>query len=109
MERRGKSEASDPRGSVNQEPTSNPLASGLPELSYIEETITHGAITIGVIPPLKECVAIAHEGKNTLAMLKRRRGESLTELLSRLDIAIALAHTEDTFTDEINPAKAKRP
>jgi hypothetical protein len=109
LERRGKSEASETRGSVNEEPTSNPLASSLPELSYIEETIARGAITIGVIPPLKESVAIAHEGKNTLAMLKRRRGESLAELLSRLNIAIARAHTEDIFTDEINPANAKRP
>jgi hypothetical protein len=108
LERRGKSEASDARGSVNEEPTSNPLARSLPELSYIEETIARGAITIGVIPPLKECVAIAHEGRNTLAMLKRRKGKSLTELLSRLDIAIALAHTEDIFTDEINPANTKR-
>jgi hypothetical protein len=41
-------------------------------------------------------------------MLKRRRGESLAELLSRLNIAIAHAHTEDIFTDEINPANAKR-
>jgi hypothetical protein len=75
---------------------------GLPELSYIEETIARGEITIGVIPPLRECVAIAHEGRNTLAMLKRRKGESLTQLLTRLDLAIALAHTADIFTDEIN-------
>ena len=68
-----------------------------------------GAITIGVVPPLKECVAIAHEGRHTLAMLKRQKGESLTELLSRLNLAIARAHTEDIFTDEINPANTKRP
>jgi hypothetical protein len=36
-------------------------------------------------------------------MLKRQKGESLAQLLSRLDLAIALAHTEDVFTDEINP------
>jgi hypothetical protein len=39
-------------------------------------------------------------------MLKRRKGESLFQLLTRLDLAIARAHTEDTFTDEIN---ANRP
>jgi hypothetical protein len=109
LERRGKSEASETRGSVNEEATANRPASSLPELFYIEETIAPGAITIGLIPPLKECVAIAHEGRSTLAMLKRQKGESLTELLSRLNIAIALAHTEDIFTDEINPANAKRP
>jgi hypothetical protein len=42
-------------------------------------------------------------------MLKRQKGESLTELLSRLNLAIARAHTEDVFTDEINPANTKRP
>jgi hypothetical protein len=45
-------------------------------------------------------------GKITLAMLKRRKGEALAELLTRLDHAIGLAHTEDIFTDEIN---AKQP
>ncbi len=51
----------------------------------------NGGISIGIIPPLKECVAVAHEGRNTLAMLKRRKDESLAELLSRLDLAIARA------------------
>ena len=102
MERRSKSEASDAPGSVNQELTSNPPPSNLSHLPYIEETIARGGITIGTIRPVKECVAIAHEGKITLAMLKRRKGESLAELLTRLDHAIGLAHTEDIFTDEIN-------
>ena len=109
MERRGKSEAPDTRGSVNPEAASNHPTSILSELTYIEETIARGAITIGVVPPLKECVAIAHEGRHTLAMLKRQKGESLTELLSRLNLAIARAHIDDTFTDEINPTNAKRP
>ena len=109
MERRGKSEAPDTRSSLNKEATSNHHTSSLSELAYIEETIARGAITIGVVPPLKECVAIAHEGRHTLAMLKRQKGESLTELLSRLNLAIARAHTEDIFTDEINPANTKRP
>ena len=109
MERRGKSEASDTRGSVNEDAATIAPSSSLSELPYIEETIARGAITIGVVPPLKQCVAIAHEGRHTLAMLKRQKGESLTELLSRLNLAIARAHTEDIFTDEINPANPKRP
>jgi hypothetical protein len=109
LERRGKSEASDTRGSVNEDAATNAPTSSLSELPYIEETIARGAITIGVVPPLKQCVAIAHEGRHTLAMLKRQKGESLTELLSRLNLAIARAHTEDIFTDEINPANPKRP
>jgi hypothetical protein len=38
-------------------------------------------------------------------MLVRREGETLVQLLIRLDLAIARAHTEDVFTDEINPSK----
>ena len=95
MERRRKSAAPQPRGGLNEDAATN--------FPYIEETIEQGGISIGVIPPLKECVAVAHEGRNTLAMLKRRKGESLAQLLSRLDLAIARAHTDDIFTDEINP------
>ena len=35
-------------------------------------------------------------------MLVRRKNETLTQLLTRLDYAIGLALTEDIFTDEIN-------
>jgi hypothetical protein len=66
-------------------------------LPYIEETIAQEEITIGIIPPIKECVAIAHERKPTLAILKRRQGESLAQLLNRLELAIALAHFAETF------------
>jgi hypothetical protein len=68
-----------------------------------------GGISIGVIPPLTECVAAAHEGKNTLAMLVRRKGETLSQLLTRLDLAIARAHTADVFTDEVNQSAFPRP
>ena len=109
MERRPKPTAPQSRGGINEEAATNAPTNSCPELPYIEETIEHGGITIGVIPPLRECVAVAHEGRHTLAMLKRQKGESLVQLLSRLDLAIALAHTEDVFTDEINPANTKRP
>ena len=36
-------------------------------------------------------------------MLVRQKGETLAQLLTRLDMAIAKAFTEDVFTDEINP------
>jgi len=32
----------------------------------------------------------------------RREGETLAQLLTRLDLAISKAFTEDVFTDEIN-------
>jgi len=110
LERRRKSTAPRPRGGINEDAATNAPTGGLPHFPYVEETIEQGGISIGVIPPLTECVAVAHEGRNTLAMLKRRKGESLAQLLSRLDLAIARAHTDDIFTDEINPpAKSQRP
>ena len=103
MERRSKSRAPQPRGGLNEDAATDVPTNSLRELPYIEDTIEHGGITIGIIPPLRECVAVAHEGRHTLAMLKRQKGESLAQLLSRLDLAIARAHTDDIFTDEINP------
>jgi len=103
VERRRKARAPQPRGGINEDAATNAPTNSLPELPYIEETIENGGITIGIVPPLSECVAVAHEGRHTLAMLKRQKGESLAQLLSRLDFAIARAHTDDIFTDEINP------
>jgi hypothetical protein len=106
LERRRKSTTPHKRGGINEDAATNTPTNSLPELPYIEETIESGGITIGIIPPLNECVAVAHEGRHTLAMLKRQKGESLAQLLSRLDLAIARAHTEEIFTDEINtPSK----
>jgi hypothetical protein len=102
LERRRKPTTSQPRGGINEDAT-NVTTNGLPELPYIEETIKHGGISIGIIPPLRECIAVAHEGRHRLAMPKRQEGESLAQLLSRLDLAIARAQTDDVFTDEINP------
>jgi hypothetical protein len=70
-------------------------------LPHITELIDEGEITIGVVRPVG-CVAVASDGYNTLAMLRRRRGESLIQLLTRLDQAIAKANDEDVYTDEIN-------
>jgi hypothetical protein len=47
------------------------------------------------------CVAVATDGHNSLAMLVRRPGEILAQLLARLDQAIDKALTEDIY-DEIN-------
>jgi hypothetical protein len=70
----------------------------LPNLAHL---ITYGEITVGVLRPVG-CVATATDGYNTLAMLVRRRGETLAQLLTRLDQAIDKALTEDVYTDEIN-------
>jgi hypothetical protein len=104
MARRRKPTTRHTRGSLNEN-----AARGLPDLPYINEIIELGGISIGIVPPLTECVAIAHEGKNTLAMLVRRKGETLAQLLTRLDLAIGRAQTEDVFTDEVNQAGFHRP
>jgi hypothetical protein len=103
LERRRKSTTPHKRGGLEEDAATNVPNNRLPELPYINEIIELGGITIGIIPPLRECIAIAHEGRHTLAMLKRQKGESLAQLLSRLDLAIARAQTDDVFTDEINP------
>jgi hypothetical protein len=70
-------------------------------LSNIAELIEDGEITIGMLRPVG-CVATAADEDCTYAMLVRRRGESLSKLLVRLDQAIDKALTLGIFTDEIN-------
>jgi len=70
-------------------------------LPNIESFLDEGQITIGTLQPVG-CVAIANDDHNTLAMLKRRRGESLQDLLLRLDQAIAKAQDDEEFIDEVN-------
>jgi len=77
-------------------------ATSLPDLPNIEQLIDgEGQITIGAIHPLR-CVAIANDGHRSLAMLVRGDSETLTQLLIRLDAAIAKAYNEETLTDEVN-------
>jgi hypothetical protein len=70
LERRRKSTAPQPRGSLEEGIATDVPTNRLPDLPYIEETIEHGGISIGFLPPLRECIAVAHEGRHTLAMLK---------------------------------------
>ena len=83
-------------------------ATVLPSLPNIAALIAYGEITLGEKYPMG-CIAIASDEHNTLAMLKRREGEPLAQLLIRLDQAIAKAQNEDICTDEINsPPKPLR-
>ena len=80
-------------------------------LQNIVELIDNGGqISIGGIHPIP-CAAVANDDHQALAMLQRRRGESLHQLLVRLDAAIATAWNEERFIDEINTpsAKSRRP
>jgi hypothetical protein len=60
-----------------------------------------GQITIGYVDPIP-CVAIANTQHDMLAALKRRRGESLTSLLNRLNVAVAQAEEDGSSVDELN-------
>jgi len=66
-------------------------------LPNIAQLIEDGDITIGMLRPVG-CVATAADEDCNYAMLVRRRGESLFQLLTRLDQALTLG----IFTDEIN-------
>jgi len=78
------------------------------ELKNIVELIeSDGQITLGHVHPIRHCVATAIDEAQCLAMLARRDGETLDDLLQRLDTAIADAYENGTFADEINaPAPA---
>jgi len=58
-------------------------------------------IMIGTIAPIRDA-AVAHDGKKTLALLRQRPQETLTDLLNRLEAAIATAQSTGQRVDEIN-------
>ena len=60
-----------------------------------------GSVTLGAVGHVG-CAAIASDGHNCLAMLVIGGGESLEDLLTRLDEAIRTALEDEVFTDEIN-------
>lgn len=63
-----------------------------------------GHVTIGCIPPI-ESAAIAATQDGLLATLVRREGESLDELLRRLDHAVGLALNEGVLTNEVEDGR----
>jgi hypothetical protein len=69
----------------------------------------HGSITIGELGTDIGCVAAAADPHLCYAMLARRAGEGLFDLLSRLDRAIATAAKSGTTIDEINPPGGFKP
>lgn len=103
MERRSKSASPKQRRSINPLPEQNSVVDPV-SLPRIADFIDYGSINIGILEPVG-CVAVAADDHNCLAMLRRREGETLAQLLTRLDQAIAKALDEDTFTDEINSSR----
>ena len=73
-------------------------------MKNIEALIADGGdITVGRVYPI-ECAATAANGHNSVAMLVRRDGETLTAMLKRLDKAIGQYFDNDEFIDEVNGA-----
>ena len=62
----------------------------------------HGAITLNDMPPVG-CIAAAADNHTCYAMLARRPGETVLQLLQRLDRAIATAADTAITIDEVNP------
>ena len=60
-----------------------------------------GSFVIGRVDPIP-CAAIASDDHVMYAAPVRRDGETLTQLLDRLDAALAKAFATDDYTDEIN-------
>lgn len=74
----------------------------LPPLPNIDALIDgEGDITIGAAAGFS-CAATAADRDQCLAMLVRRDGESLIELLMRLEAAIDSAIEDGIYIDEIN-------
>ena len=63
-----------------------------------------GQITLGRVAPL-DGVALAGDGKDLYAALRRRPDESVEALLQRLDQAIDLAQRSGALTNEINDGR----
>ena len=107
MELRPKSATRKRTRSIDKNGSSEKAAFDSSALPHIADLIDYGEITVGVIDPVG-CVATATDGSNCLAMLVRRDGETLHQLLFRLDLAIARAFVDDIFTDEVNVPPRKK-
>jgi hypothetical protein len=82
--------------------SARPLVAESLALSALEAFIAdEGQISIGHIGPVRGA-AVASDAHNMLAALIRRPGETLPQLLMRLDAAVQLALERDCFVDEIN-------
>ena len=62
-----------------------------------------GQITIGRISQFIDA-AVANDDHTTWAMLQRHDGESLVDLMTRLDQAVQKAIDDEEPVDEINPS-----
>ena len=68
----------------------------------------NGDITVGAVGPVR-CAATAADEYQCLAMLARRPGESLMDLLQRLDAAIGDAYETNVYIDGVNAPPRSKP
>ena len=78
-------------------------------LSHLQAFLdnTRGQITIGEIPPIRRA-ALAAEGKRAHVALVNRDGETIEQLLERLDSALGKAMAEGAVIDEVLPEIKRR-
>jgi hypothetical protein len=76
-------------------------------LPHIEDFINYGQMVVGIMQPAG-CVAVAGEGSQSVAMLRRREDQTLKQLLTLLDLAIACTMVNDIYTDELKHAARKK-
>jgi hypothetical protein len=81
VERRSKPVSGKPARRIDQRPDAEHAPVDFASLPYIADLINRGQITIGIMPPVG-CVAVAGEGRHSIAMLRRRDGESLAQVQS---------------------------
>jgi len=80
-------------------------ANGLADSASLQHIATlieaGGQVTLGHVHPVP-CAAVASQGRRMLAGLVRRDGETLVDLLLRLDTALDHALHENAITNEIS-------
>jgi hypothetical protein len=68
---------------------------------------TRGQITLGEIPPIQRA-ALAAVGKRVHVALVAREGETMGQLLDRLDTALGKVMADDSVIDEVMPEIKRR-
>jgi len=97
----------DPLAAVAASPSAAPAPTPS-ELTHLTAIVDGGGqIMLGSIAPIRGA-AVAHDGKKTVAMLRRRPGEPIPTLLARLDAAVATARASGQRVGEINPRGSDR-
>ena len=111
MERRTRTRRTTRARRVKRPPTPKPASTPWPNIEAFFEA-GEGDISLGAIdyvPTLRHTV-IASDEHNMLVALVRRPGETLHQLLDRLEQALGPAIEDQVFVDEINgpsPPSAK--